>query len=63
MGKEWYDEHHKNKETPKLLSWFINFYGKSDDYEDIESEQDEYWIRRGFALMGWIAAKEDNKKA
>ena len=48
----------KDKETPEFVKWFENSYGKSTDYDDSWNEQDEYWRRRGFALMGWLAALE-----
>ncbi|MCK9577296.1 MAG: hypothetical protein M0R51_15430 [Clostridia bacterium] len=56
MSKYWYDKYHKEKESPEFLSWFINCYGADTNFEDVESEQDEYWVRRGFALMGWNAS-------
>jgi len=55
MSLEWYEIHHLKKETPEFTGWFIDFYGSPEDYLDITGERDEYWVRRGFALMGWLA--------
>jgi hypothetical protein len=56
----WYEKYHRKKETPDFLKWFIPFYGNSTDYEPYSDEQCEYWVRRGFALMGFLAAKSIN---
>ena len=54
MSIGWYDDHWKERETADFRHWFLNEYGYADDYEC----QDEYWVRRGFALMGWIGRME-----
>ncbi len=56
MSEYWYDGHWRKKETADFISWFIQEYGLPVDYDSCQSEQDEYWLRRGFALMGWLAA-------
>ena len=41
--------------TKKLLEfnlWFNSFYGESEDYFNTETE--EYYTRKAFALMGWL---------
>lgn len=54
MSKNWYEEHHATDETPEFNRWFYEYYGKPEDY-DSESEQDEFWVRKSFALRGWNA--------
>ena len=53
MSKEWYDKHHKEKETEEFNDFWMRFYD-SCTYDDPD-EEDEYWIRKGFALIGWSA--------
>lgn len=50
----WYDKHWLNRETDDFRRWFLTYYGPPEDYD----EQGEYWTRRGFALIGWLAALE-----
>ena len=59
MIDAWYEEHWKNKETDNFLKWWLEYYGVAADYENVIDEQEDYWIRRGFALAGWLAALEN----
>jgi len=62
MSKDWYYKHWKDKETPEFIEWFVMYYGTVDDYDtSIMDEVDEDWVRRGFALMGWLGAIETNE--
>ena len=60
MSQDWYDEHWgvREAEAPGFVTWFENYYGRSDQHSAAEYEQDEYWTRRGFALMGWTASSD-----
>ena len=51
MSLEWYEKHHKKNENDAFNQWWKSFYGLPKDYTD---DPDEYWIRKGFALSGWI---------
>ena len=51
--KEWYNKYWKEKETPMFIEWFEKEYGSVIDFVPEPDEQQEYWIRRAFALMGW----------
>ena len=53
MSLIWYNKFWKEKETLDFSSWFREEYGEALGY--INEEEDEYYIRRGFALMGWLA--------
>ena len=57
MSREWFEEHFKAT-SPAFEAWWLAFYGKPDDYDGFQSEQDEYWIRKGFAWHGWKARAE-----
>lgn len=50
MSKKWFEEHYRCSEI--FETWWLTFYGSQDQYTD----QDEYWIRKGFAWVGWEAA-------
>lgn len=56
LEDEWFTRYHSQtlKNTVNFSEWWVDFYGKPDDYGEVN----EYWIRCGFALMGWTAAKE-----
>lgn len=54
----WYEENRRDKETPDFVKWFEDRekgYGRPEDFDDHEDDPSEYWIRRSFALMGWLA--------
>ena len=53
MSEWWYNKYWRDKETPEFVEWVETEYGKPKDYQNTIREQDEYWVRRGFALMGW----------
>lgn len=54
MSKEWFDQHY-----PVVASdfeeWWLGDYGPPENYSSDWDEEDEYWIRKGFALRGWKA--------
>lgn len=52
--KMWYDKYWKVKETPEFIAWFKKGYGDAKDFSSDPIEQNEYWVRRAFALMGWL---------
>lgn len=56
MSKEWFDKHWASAETLEFVEWWLGDYGSPDDYSPDDAEQNEYWVRRGFALMGWLAS-------
>ncbi|KKM08361.1 hypothetical protein LCGC14_1724540, partial [marine sediment metagenome] len=43
-------------------SWFEKEYGLNNDFDPGLDEQEEYWLRRGFALMGWLAKEKEDEK-
>lgn len=57
---DWYEKYHLKRETPEFNKWWIKFYNEPTDYDEREEEQNEYWIRKSFALEGWLACKENN---
>lgn len=60
----WYDEHWKKQETPEFLKWWYESYGVITDFDtDNESEVEEYFLRQGFALMGWLARKVNDNNS
>lgn len=58
----WYDKYWRNKETDTFVSWFEKEYGLNSDFDPGLDEQEEYWLRRGFALMGWLAKEKEDEK-
>lgn len=62
MSKEWFDRN--GYSDPRLLNpcfeeWWFKEYGPPENFGSESSEQDAYWIKKGFALLGWTAAKEN----
>ena len=54
----WYDQHWRSKETPDFESWWVAVYGTPESFGgDDENYPSEYYRRKGFALMGWLAAR------
>lgn len=53
MSKDWFDKYHKDKITVEFEQWWLEYYGPPGDYLSNENEQGEYWLRKGFALIGW----------
>lgn len=53
----WYVENwaDKEKQHPSFTVWFEKEYGRLEEFSDNPDEIDEYWTRKAFALMGWIA--------
>ena len=56
MSLEWYNIHWKKSETNSFSAWWKKFYGEAEAYGD----QDEYWLRKGFSLAGWIGKDTHN---
>lgn len=55
----WYQKYWKEKETPEFNTWWLSDYGPPSQFDtDDEEEMDEYFLRKGFSLMGWIAREE-----
>jgi hypothetical protein len=54
MSKEWFEKFYPEKD-PEFEAWWLKDYGPPEQYASSEDEQDEYWIRKGFALRGWKA--------
>lgn len=56
MSKEIWEKHWASKETKTFVEWFehLETYGRPTDFPNTEGEQDEYYTRRTFALMGWL---------
>ena len=57
---EWFVQYHTQNLTQEFKDWWVAYYGVPSDYHDSECEQEEYWSRCGFSLMGWNAAKNVN---
>ncbi len=57
MSLEWYDKYWLEKETDLFSIWWKKFYGEPEHYGD----PDEYWLRKGFALAGWIGNMSNRK--
>jgi len=55
LMKEWYQKYHVMHETDAFLFWWYHFYGYPEEYLENKNEQEEYWVRRAFALMGFNA--------
>lgn len=62
VDKMWFDKFFGDKITPEFKKFFEDFYGTPDQYLSTEDEQNEYWLRCGFAWIGWSAALEYAKK-
>ena len=52
--KEWFELHYPEPE-PEFEAWWLAEYGPPESYLQEKDEQNEYWVRKGFALMGWRA--------
>ena len=50
----WYDKYWLEKETPKFNTWFEDYYGQLEDYDNTQINREEYYLRKGFSLMGWL---------
>ena len=62
MTTDWYEKHYRKKETPEFVRWFEEVYGRTEHFSDHESDPDEYWTRRAFALLGWRGSIEHAKQ-
>lgn len=54
---KWYEKYHRKKETKEFVSWWINYYGLPEEFNTSDDELHEYWVRRSFALAGFLAGK------
>lgn len=54
----WFANYHAQNLTQEFKEWWESYYGPPDAYHDSYSEQDEYWKRCGFCLLGWNAARK-----
>jgi hypothetical protein len=61
MSLFWYSKHWGKKETKEFVEWFEKDYGAPNEFPSDDYEQDEYWLRRGFALYGYLHAMETKK--
>ncbi len=57
MTKEWYDKYYGNKETEEFRKWWIENYARISRWDN---NPEKYYDRRAYALLGWLAAKENN---
>lgn len=57
----WYNKYWKEDETLEFNEWFNSYYGFDDHEGEDECEYEEYWIRRAFALMGWLAREKNDR--
>ena len=53
----WYDEHWKEKETDEFNEWWLVYYGPLERFKDEIEGEDEFYMRKAFALMGWLGCK------
>ncbi len=51
----WFAAHHADDLTEAFKVWWVGYYGTPEQYEEEHDERDEYWVRCGFAWMGWKA--------
>lgn len=58
---EWYNRFHLANETEEYNAWFAKDYGKPADFNQDEDSSHEFYVRKGFALMGWNAALKNAK--
>ena len=52
---DWFAKFHAGNLTAEFCEWWLNEYGRPEEFEEDFEEQHEYWTRCAFALMGWIA--------
>ena len=55
-GDAWFKANHHAKLVDAFLEWWLALYGAPSDYDQTESEMEEYRTRCAFALMGWHGA-------
>jgi hypothetical protein len=51
----WFEREHAPWITQDFKDWWEKFYGHPDQCLTQE-DRDEYWVRCGFAWMGWQAS-------
>jgi hypothetical protein len=54
LENPWFAKYQIPALTDEFKEWWTEFYGSPADYDD----QDEYWTRCAFALMGWLSARK-----
>lgn len=52
----WFSKHHAQGLTDGFKNWWLDFYGYPSDFDNLPLEQQEYWVRCAFAMLGWNAA-------
>lgn len=55
MSEQWYNRYWVDQETDAFHDWWDQTYGGPENFHDTVPERDDYWIRKGIALMAWIA--------
>jgi len=58
----WFTKYHAQNLTQEFKEWWVDYYGSPSDYDSSCGEQDEYWKRCGFCLVGWCSAKTSNSE-
>ena len=56
--KDWYNRHWEKKETQEFNEWFAGEYGNPGGFVSEPEEQYEYYVRKAFALMGWLGREK-----
>lgn len=54
MKSDWYEKHWQEKETKEFNQWWELSYGGLEFVVKDEEEINEYFRRKGFALMGYL---------
>ncbi len=76
MSLTWYDKYWREKEVPHFVKWFedpkegygpVEMYTHWDDGTPMHpasrtEAENEYWTRRGFALMGYLEGADQGKR-
>ena len=53
----WFSRTVADKLTDEFKVWWVDLYSTPFEYPDNPGEQHEYWVRCGFAFMGWQGAR------
>ena len=53
----WFAKYHAQYLTDSFKAFWVGFYGPPDDYTKEHGEQEEYWGRCAFCLIGWRGAR------
>ena len=57
----WFAKHYGHKAPEEFKAFWLEYYGPPSDYSEDGGEQDEYWRRCGFCLIGWLGATASAK--